>query len=124
MASLHEKSSADARLGRTDAALPPILNIPERPAETVAEKTPKFAGNIQSKSEKEETASDSVERQVRPVTAPNGPARDEDVLSADRYPGDGTMENPFIVDWDRDDSENPYNWSTRSRWLLTCQVCG
>jgi hypothetical protein len=47
----------------------------------------------------------------------------EDVLGADVYPGDGTLENPFVVDWDRDDPENPYNWSKRSRWLLTCQVC-
>ncbi|KXN87747.1 hypothetical protein AN958_08223 [Leucoagaricus sp. SymC.cos] len=38
------------------------------------------------------------------------------------YPGNGTPEDPFIVDWDLDDPENPYNWSTARRWLITAQL--
>ncbi|KIM30841.1 hypothetical protein M408DRAFT_271319 [Serendipita vermifera MAFF 305830] len=47
---------------------------------------------------------------------------EEDVLGSDRYPGEGTRENPFVVDWDKEDHENPYNWPKRRRWLLTAQI--
>ena len=43
-------------------------------------------------------------------------------LPAPRYQGQGTQEDPYIVDWDEDDPENPYNWSRLRRWLLTGQV--
>ncbi|TFY68915.1 hypothetical protein EVJ58_g732 [Rhodofomes roseus] len=36
-----------------------------------------------------------------------------------RYPGSGTAEDPYIVDWDVDDPENPFNWSKTRRWVLT-----
>ncbi|KZT28599.1 MFS general substrate transporter [Neolentinus lepideus HHB14362 ss-1] len=39
-----------------------------------------------------------------------------------RYEGEGTRTNPYIVDWDRNDPENPYNWSKARRWLITVQL--
>ena len=39
-----------------------------------------------------------------------------------RYPGSGTQKDPYIVDWDQDDPENPYNWTKRRKWLITIQV--
>lgn len=38
------------------------------------------------------------------------------------YSGRGTHEDPFIVDWDEQDPENPYNWSKARKWLITIQV--
>ena len=39
-----------------------------------------------------------------------------------KYPGRGTQEDPFIVDWDDNDPENPFNWPKSRRWLITAQV--
>lgn len=39
-----------------------------------------------------------------------------------QYPGKGTIADPYLVDWDLGDPENPYNWSTRRKWLITSQV--
>lgn len=36
-------------------------------------------------------------------------------LARPRYPGAGTLESPFIVDWDVDDPENPLNWPRRQK---------
>ncbi|KAJ3561725.1 hypothetical protein NP233_g10018 [Leucocoprinus birnbaumii] len=38
------------------------------------------------------------------------------------YPGSGTSDDPYIVDWDLNDPENPYNWSTIRRWFITAQL--
>lgn len=38
------------------------------------------------------------------------------------YPGRGTIADPYLVDWDLGDPENPYNWPTRRKWLITSQV--
>ena len=38
------------------------------------------------------------------------------------YPGEGTPESPFIVDWEPEDPENPYNWSKKKKWPLTYLV--
>jgi hypothetical protein len=38
------------------------------------------------------------------------------------YAGSGTSGDPFIVDWDLDDREDPYNWSKNKKWLMTMQV--
>lgn len=38
------------------------------------------------------------------------------------YPGTGSLEDPYVVDWHVNDSENPYNWSTTWRWFITAQV--
>ncbi|CAG7853408.1 Uncharacterized MFS-type transporter C409.08 [Serendipita indica DSM 11827] len=41
---------------------------------------------------------------------------------AQPYRGQGTKEDPYIVDWDADDPADPYNWSRSRRWLLTGQL--
>lgn len=38
------------------------------------------------------------------------------------YPGAGTPEDPFIVDWALGDAENPFNWSIARKWLITSHV--
>lgn len=38
------------------------------------------------------------------------------------YPGNGTVYDPYIVDWNLADPANPYNWSKRRKWLITMQV--
>lgn len=38
------------------------------------------------------------------------------------YPGAGTEEDPFIVDWMDEDAENPMNWPSLYRWLMTLLV--
>ncbi|CAL1704107.1 unnamed protein product [Somion occarium] len=37
-------------------------------------------------------------------------------------PGSGTVEDPYVVDWDPDDKSYPYNWSNGRRWLITLQL--
>lgn len=39
------------------------------------------------------------------------------------YPGSGTYEDPYVVDWDITDKSYPYNWSSTKRWVITLQVC-
>lgn len=39
-----------------------------------------------------------------------------------QYEGEGTLESPYIVDWNINDPENPYNWPRTRRWALTYQV--
>ncbi|KAF9066857.1 MFS general substrate transporter [Rhodocollybia butyracea] len=39
-----------------------------------------------------------------------------------RYPGSGTAEDPYIVSWDEDDPENPYNWTKTRKWIITTQL--
>ncbi|KAG8808115.1 hypothetical protein FRC17_004124 [Serendipita sp. 399] len=36
--------------------------------------------------------------------------------------GQGTKEDPYIVEWDTDDDEDPYNWPKSRKWLLTYQL--
>ena len=35
------------------------------------------------------------------------------------YPGEGTLDKPYIVGWLDRDPENPQTWSTMYKWLLT-----
>ena len=39
-----------------------------------------------------------------------------------KYPGSGTHADPYVVDWDLGDPENPYNWSNTRKWAITGQV--
>ncbi|KAI0078162.1 MFS general substrate transporter [Panus rudis PR-1116 ss-1] len=39
-----------------------------------------------------------------------------------KYPGTGTRDDPFLIDWDLDDPEYPYNWSNTRRWIITIQL--
>ncbi|TFK55294.1 MFS general substrate transporter [Heliocybe sulcata] len=43
-------------------------------------------------------------------------------LAESPYEGEGTRTDPYIVDWDRNDPENPYNWSKPRKWLITSQL--
>ena len=43
-------------------------------------------------------------------------------IDAGKYPGRGTAEDPFVVDWDLGDPENPFNWSVLRKWIITLQV--
>lgn len=43
--------------------------------------------------------------------------------SSGTHTGTGTPEDPFIIDWDLGDPEDPYNWSKNKKWLMTMQVC-
>lgn len=38
------------------------------------------------------------------------------------YSGSGTYDDPYVVDWDVGDVENPYNWPKRQKWAITFQV--
>ncbi|KAM5539116.1 hypothetical protein V8D89_007339 [Ganoderma adspersum] len=39
-----------------------------------------------------------------------------------KYPGAGTVQNPYLVDWDVLDQENPFNWSKPRKWAITAQL--
>ncbi|KZT11515.1 MFS general substrate transporter [Laetiporus sulphureus 93-53] len=39
-----------------------------------------------------------------------------------RYPGSGTAEDPYIVDWDEGDPDNPLNWHKPRKWLITLHL--
>ncbi|KAI0646818.1 MFS general substrate transporter [Trametes meyenii] len=39
-----------------------------------------------------------------------------------KYPGEGTHTDPYVVDWELGDPENPFNWSDRRRWGITFQL--
>ncbi|KAI0670625.1 MFS general substrate transporter [Trametes maxima] len=39
-----------------------------------------------------------------------------------KYPGGGTHADPYVVDWELGDPENPFNWSDRRRWSITFQL--
>ena len=45
-----------------------------------------------------------------------------DASQPGQYPGEGTLENPYIVDWDLGEVHNPYNWTKRRKWIITAQV--
>lgn len=38
------------------------------------------------------------------------------------YLGSGTLEDPYVVDWDLNDREDPYNWPSPCKWVITAQV--
>lgn len=38
------------------------------------------------------------------------------------YLGRGTNDDPYVVDWDLNDPEDPYNWSKPRKWAITMQV--
>lgn len=39
-----------------------------------------------------------------------------------KYDGSGTREDPYIVNWEEGDPENPYNWPYSRKWLITFQL--
>jgi hypothetical protein len=38
------------------------------------------------------------------------------------YTGSGTPDDPYVVDWDLNDPDDPYNWPKAKKWLITAQV--
>ncbi|KAJ7135016.1 MFS general substrate transporter [Mycena crocata] len=38
------------------------------------------------------------------------------------YPGSGTLQDPFVVDWDAQDAENPLNFNNCKKWIITSQL--
>ncbi|KAF8803571.1 MFS general substrate transporter [Phlegmacium glaucopus] len=38
------------------------------------------------------------------------------------YTGSGTVNDPYIVGWDLNDPENPYNWPKFKKWVITAQL--
>ena len=38
------------------------------------------------------------------------------------YDGQGTEDDPFLVDFKKDEPENPQNWSTIRKWFITIIV--
>ncbi|KAJ6546436.1 MFS general substrate transporter [Mycena vulgaris] len=53
----------------------------------------------------------SSTKQAIPVTSPTP-----------TYTGSGTLQDPFIVDWDLQDAENPLNFNNRKKWIITSQL--
>ncbi|KIM80900.1 hypothetical protein PILCRDRAFT_72793 [Piloderma croceum F 1598] len=39
-----------------------------------------------------------------------------------QLPGKGTVNEPYVVDWDLDEPANPYNWTKRRKWTITAQL--
>jgi len=44
-----------------------------------------------------------------------------DIL-AHQYPGKGTEDSPYLVDWLEDDPENPLKWGQKYKWFVTMTV--
>ncbi|PPQ66843.1 hypothetical protein CVT26_009622 [Gymnopilus dilepis] len=38
------------------------------------------------------------------------------------YDGSGSLADPYVVQWDLDDPDNPYNWPRLHKWLITSQL--
>ncbi|KAF8163013.1 major facilitator superfamily domain-containing protein [Crassisporium funariophilum] len=38
------------------------------------------------------------------------------------YMGSGTQDDPYVVDWDLNDPEDPYNWPNLQKWIITAQL--
>ncbi|KZP18299.1 MFS general substrate transporter [Athelia psychrophila] len=45
-----------------------------------------------------------------------------DASQPGNYPGEGSLQNPYIVDWELGEVANPYNWINRRKWVITAQV--
>lgn len=46
----------------------------------------------------------------------------KEVESLHKYAGKGTLEDPFVVEFEKDDPLNPMNWSQLPKWLITSVV--
>ncbi|KAI1790783.1 MFS general substrate transporter [Ganoderma leucocontextum] len=51
-----------------------------------------------------------------------GPGKSLKFAPPSKYPGSGTRQDPYLVDWDVLDSENPFNWSKPRKWAITAQL--
>jgi hypothetical protein len=50
------------------------------------------------------------------------PTRTGDVERTHNYDGSGTEEDPFVVEFQKDNLGNPMNWSQSRKWLITAIV--
>ena len=80
----------------------------------------------QEKMKKGPTFSDEVdevaEDRTAPVSRPESVHDKEAVDATGRYRGLGTKDDPYVVDWDIGDTEDPYNWPKAKKWPLTMLV--
>lgn len=52
-------------------------------------------------------------------TAPKAPPGLGDMNDRPIYDGQGTEDDPFVVEFQKDDPGNPMNWSSFRRWFMT-----
>ncbi|KZP24834.1 MFS general substrate transporter [Athelia psychrophila] len=45
-----------------------------------------------------------------------------DASQPGNYPGEGSPQNPYVVDWELGEVANPYNWTKRRKWIITAQL--
>jgi hypothetical protein len=50
------------------------------------------------------------------------PTRFGNIEKSHTYDGSGTEEDPFVVEFQRDDPSNPMNWSQSRKWFITSIV--
>lgn len=62
------------------------------------------------------SSSESTQHDLEKHTHPS-------LFPARTYPGSGTLQDPFVVDWDVQDAENPLNFHRCKKWIITSQVC-
>ena len=74
---------------------------------------PRTAGALGASTSKPRAPSMPRETEQSTPTCPTHPRK---------YVGSGTHEDPYLVDWDIADPENPYNWSRRRKWAITAQA--
>lgn len=55
-------------------------------------------------------------------TQPNTPSDPGDMEKNHVYKGQGTEQDPFIVEFQEDDPENPMNWGQSRKWFIACIV--
>jgi hypothetical protein len=50
------------------------------------------------------------------------PTRTGDVEKTHNYDGSGTEQDPFVVEFQKNDPSNPMNWSQSRKWFITAVV--
>jgi hypothetical protein len=73
--------------------------------------------SVQTRTEKPATQFTALPK--RPWRLQVTPA--EHILDAE-YEGKGTEEQPYVVDWLKEDPENPMTWSEGYKWAVTMTV--
>lgn len=56
------------------------------------------------------------------ISTPRSELVDMEKAPAPLYSGAGTEEDPFIVEFQKDDPDNPMNWSQFKKWYITAIV--
>ena len=74
-----------------------------------------------SKRESQDSGSATPVEPVEPVELVE-PVDAEKNIATSPYNGAGTVEDPFIVEFQKDDMSNPMNWGQVRKWFLTAIV--